>query len=117
MKDENEGIIVNAYGNSILLGKTLGSDGIIHILSMINEQPMRYSDIKKSVNIPKSTLVRHLNTLYDFDILIKQPFFFNGRKTHVYGLTNLGKDVFKFFIRFERITSVKTIQQQLLDTN
>ena len=117
MQDEKESIRVLAYSNSIELGKTLGSDGIIHMLTLVNEQPMRYSDIESSVDIPKSTLVRHLNLLYDFKILDKNPFLFNGRKTHVYGLTSLGKDIVKLFKKFERINSVQASQQKLVETD
>ena len=85
MKDENKTIKLIPFIKSTELGKTLGSDGIIHMLTMINEQPMRYSDIENSVDIPKSTLVRHLNLLYDFKVLNKEQFVYKGRKTHIYG--------------------------------
>jgi DNA-binding HxlR family transcriptional regulator len=85
------------------------------MLTMINERPMRYSDIEKSVDIPKSTLIRHLNLLYDFKVLNKEPFMYNGRKTHIYGLTNLGTDIVKFFKKFERINSVQPTQQKIIE--
>ena len=113
MMNENKVIKLIPFIKSTELGKTLGSDGIIHMLTMINEQPMRYSDIEKSVDIPKSTLVRHLNLLYEFTVLNKEPFMYNGRKTHIYGLTTLGADIVKFFNRFERINSVQSSQQKI----
>lgn len=115
MRNENGTIKLIPFIKSTELGKTLGSDGIIHMLTLINEQPMRYSDIEKSVDIPKSTLVRHLNLLYDFKVLNKEPFMYNGRKTHIYGLTNLGTDIVKFFKRFERISSVQASQQKIIE--
>lgn len=116
MKDENSTLKLIPFSNSTELCKTLGSDGIIHMLFTINEQPMRYSDIEKSVNIPKSTLIRHLNLLYDFKVLNKESFVYNGRKTHTYGLTTLGAEIVKFFKRFERINSVQSSQQKIIDT-
>ena len=113
--NENKAIKLIPFIKSTELGKTLGSDGIIHMLTLINEQPMRYSDIVKSVDIPKSTLVRHLKLLFDFKILNKEPFMYNGRKTHIYGLTNLGTDIVKFFKRFERVNSVQTSQQKIVE--
>ena len=115
MDNENKPIILMPFIKSTELGKTLGSDGIIHMLTMINEQPMRYSDIEKSVDIPKSTLVRHLNLLYDFKVLNKEPFIYNGRKTHSYGLTSLGAEIVKFFKRFERINSAQSSQQKIIE--
>ena len=115
MYNEKKTIKLIPFIKSTELGKTLGSDGIVHMLIMINEQPMRYSDIEKSVDIPKSTLVRHLNFLYDFKILNKEPFMYKGRKTHIYGLTNLGTDIVKFFKKFERINSVQSSQQKIIE--
>jgi DNA-binding HxlR family transcriptional regulator len=115
MKDENKTIKLVPFIKSTELGKTLGSDGIIHMLTMINEQPMRYSDIEKSVDIPKSTLVRHLNLLYDFKVLNKEQFVHKGRKTHIYGLTSLGTDIVKFFKKFERITLGQPSQQKIFE--
>lgn len=115
MNNENETIKLVPFIKSTELGKTLGSDGIIHMLTMINEQPMRYSDIQKSVDIPKSTLVRHLNFLYGSKILNKERFIFNGRKTHIYGLTNLGTEILKFLKKFERINSVQLSQQKIIE--
>lgn len=115
MNDENT-VKILPFIKSTELGKTLGSDGIVHMLIMINEQPMRYIDIEKSVDIPKSTLVRHLNLLYDFKVLDKEPFMYNGRKTHTYGLTDLGAEIVKFFKKFERINSVQLSQQKIIET-
>jgi len=117
MIDENKIIKLIPFINSTELSRTLGSDNVIHMLTMINEQPMRYSDIEKSVDIPKSTLNRHLNILYNFKILNTEPFMYNGRKTHVYGLTSVGTDIIKFFKKFERITSVQPSQQKIFEIN
>jgi DNA-binding HxlR family transcriptional regulator len=115
MNNENNAVKLIPFIKSTELGKTLGSDGIVHMLNLINEQPMRYSDIEKSVDIPKSTLVRHLNFLYNSKILNKELFMYKGRKTHVYGLTTLGIDIVKFFKRFERINSIKSSQQKIIE--
>ena len=115
MKNENKNIKIMLFIKSTELGKTLGSDGIIQMLNMINEHPMRYTEIKKSVDIPKSTLIRHLNFLYESKILNKEPFFYNGRKTHVYGLTSLGTSIINYFKRFERINSVELSQQKITE--
>ena len=115
MINEKKAIKLIPFIKSTELGKTLGSDGIIHMLNMINEQPMRYSDIEKSVDIPKSTLVRHLNLLFDFKVLNKEPFIYRGRTTHIYGLTNLGTDIVKFFKKFERINTVQSSQQKIIE--
>ena len=48
-------------------------------------------------------------------LLNKEPFMYNGRKTHIYGLTNLGADLVKFYKRFERITSVQSPQQKIIE--
>ena len=115
MNDENRAINLTPFQKSTILGKSLGSEGIIYLLTLINEQPMRYSDIERSVDIPKSTLIRHLNILYDFKVLNKEPFIYSGRKTHIYGLTNLGTGIVKLFKRFERINSIQPSQQKIVE--
>lgn len=117
MNNENKTIKLFPFIKSTELGKTLGSEGIIHMLTLINEQPMRYSEIEKSVDIPKSTLVRHLNFLYTSKVLNKERFIYKGRKTHVYGLTNIGVDIVKFFKKFERVNSVQSSQQKIVEIN
>jgi len=82
MKNENKTTKIIPFIKSTQLGKTLGSDDIVYMLTMINEQPMRYSDIEKSVDIPKSTLVRHLNLLYEFKVLDKCKV--NRHRQHFY---------------------------------
>jgi len=47
MKNENKTTKIIPFIKSTQLGKTLGSDDIVYMLTMINEQPMRYSDIEK----------------------------------------------------------------------
>jgi len=115
MNNENKVPKVTPFIKSSILGKSLGSDGIIYMLNLINEQPMRYSDIEKSVDIPKSTLIRHLNLLYDFKVINKESFMYGGRKTHIYGLTNLGTGIVKLFKRVERINSVQVSQQKVIE--
>ena len=115
MNNENKLVKPMLFIKSTELGKTLGSEGIVKMLNMINEQPMRYSDIEKAVNIPKSTLIRHLNFLHEAKVLNKEPFFYNGRKTHVYNLTNLGTGIINFFKRYERINSVELSQQKITE--
>jgi len=115
MQDNKEAIIINPFTNSTELGRLLGKQGTIHMLNMIFEKPMQYKNIGTSVDIPKSTLVRRLNSLYDLNIVRKDPFIANGRKTHLYSITKTGGDMLKFFQQFERMTSIHPMQQKLIE--
>lgn len=115
MTDNKEIIKIDIFGNSTELGRLLGTQGTIHMLTMISEKPMQYTDIVNSVNIPKSTLVSHLNSLYNLKIVQKDDFFSKGRKTHLYSITKIGADMLKFFQNFERITSMHPTQQKLVE--
>jgi DNA-binding HxlR family transcriptional regulator len=115
MGDNKEIIRIDLYANSTELGRLLGTRGTIHMLNMISEKPMQYTDIANNVDIPKSTLVRRLNSLYDLKIVRKDDFIAKGRKTHLYSATKVGADMLKFFQSFERITSIHPMQQKLVE--
>lgn len=116
MADNKEILKIDIFSNSTELGRILGARGTIRMLNMISKAPMQYTEIEKSVNIPKSTLVRYLNSFYDLKIIRKDDFIAKGRKTHLYSVTKVGADMLKFFQSFERITSIPTTQQKLIKT-
>jgi len=106
---------ISAYGKTTELGKIIGSEGTTHMLSLLSEQPMQYKDIEASIELPKTTLVRRINSLQQLKIIKKDPFIAKGRKTHLYSLTKIGSELMRFTHVYERTVTLPSSQQKIID--
>ena|SRR4030042_891744 len=113
-KNDNS-IKITAFGKTTELGKILGSEGTVPLLNFLAEQPRQYKDIEDTVDIPKTTLVRHLNSFQLLKIIKKDPYISKGRKTHLYSLTQVGSEMMKFIRFYERTTVMPSSQQKIVE--
>lgn len=110
-------IKVIAFEKTTELGKIIGSEGTIHMLNLLSEQPRQYKDIEMGIDLPKTTLVRRLNSLQLFKIIKKDPFIAKGRKTHLYSLTKIGSELMRFTHVYERTVTLPSSQQKIIEVN
>lgn len=107
-------IKLNTFGKTTELGKIIGSDGTIQMLSLLSEQPRQYKDIEAYIELPKTTLVRRINSLQQLKIIKKDPFIAKGRKTHLYSLTKIGSELMRFTHVYERSVTLPSSQQKII---
>lgn len=108
---------ISAFGKTTELGKIIGSEGTTYMLSLLSEQPMQYKDIEASIELPKTTLVRRINSLQQLKIIKKDPFIAKGRKTHLYSLTKIGSELMRFTHVYERTVTLPSSQQKIIGIN
>lgn len=106
---------ISAFGKTTELGKIIGSDGTIQMLSLLSEQPKQYKDIEANTELPKTTLVRRINSLQQLKIIKKDPFIAKGRKTHLYSLTKIGSELMRFTHLYERTATLPASQQKIIE--
>lgn len=91
----------------------LGLKGTLQLIYHLTEQPRQYKDIEDNSDLPKTTLVRRIESLQRYKIISKDPVTVKGRKTHVYSLTSLGLQLMNFSKRYERLSSIPREQKKI----
>ena len=94
--------ILTFLGKSKELGRILGLDGTIEILTMLDEQPRQYKDLNTHIQFSQTSLSRRLLLLQSLDIIKKQPIRSKRRETHEYTLTIRGAELMKFIYSYEK---------------
>jgi len=108
-------IKITAFGKSAELSQIIGFKGTIPMLDLVDEKPRQYKDIEENVEIPKTTLLRRINSLQMLNIIKKDPIIVNGRKTHLYSLTHMGSELMRFIHLYERTMIVPSPQQKIIE--
>lgn len=106
---------IRPFGNTIELGRTIGFEGTMEILSFLFNGSKRYRDIEANVEIKKTTLVRQLKRLQALKIIETHEIFAEGRKTHEYAITQNGKDLLRFSNEYEKRMRIPLEQQKIID--
>jgi DNA-binding HxlR family transcriptional regulator len=103
------------YNNTIELGRAIGFEGTMEILSFLFSGSKRYRDIEASIEIKKTTLVRQLKRLQALKIIETHEIFAEGRKTHEYAITQNGKDLLRFSKEYEKRMRIPLEQQKIIE--
>jgi|GEM_PF-5266640 len=116
-KKENQGKVhkIRPYSNIIELGRTIGFEGTMEILSFLFNGSKRYRDIEANIEVKKTTLVRQLKKLQALKIIETHEIFAEGRKTHEYAITQNGKDLLRFSNEYEKRMRIPVEQQKIIE--
>ena len=106
-------LVLKVFGKSKELGRILGLDGTIEILTTLDEHPRQYKDLNTSIQFSQTSLSRRLNLLQSLDIIKKQPIRSKRRETHEYTLTIRGAELMKFLHSYEKEMKLPPIQQKI----
>lgn len=104
---------ITVFEKATELNRLLGLDGTLQLLYYLSEQARQYKDIAENSDLPKTTLIRRIDSLQQFKIISKNPTIIKGRKTNLYCLDQLGLELMTFIKRYERLTSLTTTQQKI----
>ena len=104
------------YGKCKELGKTLGKEGTLEILYLLEEKPQRYKDLDKMLEkISQSSLSRRLKILQTLNIIKQQPQRSERRETHVYDFTLRGESLMKYLKEYEKEIKLPSEQQKIVE--
>ena len=109
--------LLTFFGKSKELGRLLGLDGTIEILTLLDEQPRQYKDLSTHIDFSQTSLSRRLHLLQSLDIIKKQPIRSKRRETHEYTLTFRGVELIKFMHSYEKEMKLPFIQQKITSKN
>ena len=112
-RNSRSNIIIKVYGKSKELGRLLGLDGTIEILTLLDEHPRQYKDLSIHIDFSQTSLSRRLHLLQSLDIIKKQPIRSKRRETHEYTLTIRGAELMKFMHSYEKDMKLPFVQQKI----
>ncbi len=104
---------ITSFEKAQELFRLVGKVGTFQILTYLSDEARQYKDIDENSNLPKTTLVRRIDSLQQFKIISKNPVIMKGRKTHLYSLTSLGLQLMNFSKRYERLSSMPRGQKKI----
>ncbi len=109
-------IKVCPYGKCQELCRTLGKNGTLEILYLLEKEPQRYKDIDRILDkkLSQSSLSRRLKILQNLNIIKQQPKRSERRDTHVYDFTLRGEDLMKFLKDYEKEVKLPLEQQKII---
>ncbi len=107
------------YGKCQELCRTLGKNGSLEILYLLEEEPRRYKDIDRILEkqLSQSSLSRRLKILQNLNIIKQQPKRSERRDTHVYDFTLRGENLMKFLKDYEKEIKLPVSQQKITEIN
>jgi DNA-binding HxlR family transcriptional regulator len=105
--------VLRYFGKSKELGRILGLDGTIELLTTLDEHPRQYKDLSAHIKFSQTSLSRRLHLLQSLDIIKKQPIRSKRRETHEYTLTIRGAELMKFLSSYEKEMKLPSVQQKI----
>ena len=102
------------YGKCKELGRTLGKDGTLELLYLLEEEPRRYKDLDKTLEkqLSQSSLSRRLKILQNLNIIKQHPKRSERRETHVYDFTLRGERLMTFLKDYEKEIKLPSEKQR-----
>jgi DNA-binding HxlR family transcriptional regulator len=102
------------FGKSMELGKNLGLDDTIYLLSLLEDSPRMHKDIASKLSLSQPSLSRRLKILQALNIIKKEPFRSKRRETHTYNLTIRGERLIKFINSYEDEITLPSSQLKII---
>jgi len=109
---------IDVFGNTKQLARVLSHKGTIEILNALQERPKQYKELNAELNLPSTTFENALRELHKSTHVIKKSqITSNNRETHQYALSQSGKELMKFINIYERIVTLPSSQQKIIEIN
>jgi len=104
------------YGKSKELGRILGKEGTMELLTLLEEKPRRYIELDELLKtLSQSSLSRRLKILQDLNIIKQYPARSEQRDTHVYNFTTRGELLMNFLKDYEKEIKLPLEQQKIIE--
>lgn len=106
---------IGFHSKSQELGRILGHKGVSDILYLLNESPRQYKHLVEELKLANATLEVALNQLESIQIIKTMPITSKNRETHQYHLTPMGVELMRFLSSYEKIISIPSSQQKIIE--
>ena len=90
----------------------------VEILCALQERPKQYKELDDELQLPNTTFENALNEMHkSIRVIKKNQITSDNRETHQYALSRSGVELVKFINVYERITTLPSSQQKIIEIN